>query len=332
MKQSMLRPGRRAAFPMLSALFASPMLPAFGQSGYPVRPIDLVVAFAPGGSSDSTARLIGPYLAQKWKHPLNVVNQPGGSGIPGTHHVLRAKPDGYTILLDAHSNNSMLGAARGDLPFAWDARTPIARLYLEPVVYAVKSDAPWRTLGDVLKAVKANPAGFKWGAGGVGSIGTFSITELFIGNGVDLAATNRVLFNGGGPTVTALAGGHVQLVGHQLSEVLPLLSGGLIRPLAVVSSARVPQLPDVPTAREAGFPDLQVAGWTAVSGPPGLPAAIVAQWNAAFREMMGEREMAARAEALGKIPSHLEAAQFAAYAQDQYKLYRKLAETAGIRK
>jgi tripartite-type tricarboxylate transporter receptor subunit TctC len=303
------------------------------QSGpYPNRAIDIIVAFAPGGSSDSTARLIAPYLAKKWGQPVNVVNQPGGSGIPGTHHVMRAKADGYTILLDAHSNNSMLGAARSDLPFKWDARTPIGRLYLEPVVYAVKSDAPWATLKDLLAAVKADPKSFKWGAGGVGSIGMFSTMELFAQSGIDVGATNRVIFAGGGPTVTAVAGGHVALAGHQLSEVLPLSSGGLLKGLAVVTPERVPQMPQVPTAKEAGFPALQVSGWTAISGPPDLPKDIVDKWDAAFREMMADADMSKKAEQLGKIPAHLGPVAFHKYMHDQFELYRKLAEAAGVRK
>lgn len=306
---------------------------ALAQSGtYPNKPIDIIVAFGPGGASDSTARLIAPYLSKKWNQPVNIINQAGGSGIPGTNHVMRAKPDGYTILLDAHANNSMLGAARSDLPFKWDSRTPIARLYLEPVVYTVKSDAPWNTLKDLLAAVKADPKAFKWGAGGVGSIGMFSTMELFVQNGIDVNETNRVIFAGGGPTVTALAGGHVALAGHQLSEVLPLVSGGLLKGLAVVSSERVPQLPQVPTVKEAGFPTLQVTGWTAISGPPNLPKEVVDKWNSAFKEMLADAEMSKKAEQVGKIPAYLGPDDFNRYMHDQFNLYRKLAETANVLK
>jgi tripartite-type tricarboxylate transporter receptor subunit TctC len=303
-----------------------------GGGAYPSGPIDLVVAFAPGGSSDSTARLISPYLSRRWKQTINVINQAGGSGIPGTHQVMRAAPDGYTILLDAHSNNSMLGAARSDLPFKWDARTPIARLYLEPVVYTVKNDAPWTTLAELVKSVKDNPHAFRWGAGGVGSIGMFSTLELFAQSGIDVNATNRVIFAGGGPTVTAVAGGHVALAGHQLSEVQPLIAGGLLRGLAVVMPDRVPQLPDVPTAREAGFPGLQVSGWTALSGPPGMPGDVVDAWTVAIKDMLSDPEMTKKAEQLGKFPAYLGPADFDKFMHDQYTLYRTLAESAGTRK
>lgn len=301
-------------------------------SDYPNRPIDLIVTFAPGGASDSTARLIAPYLAKKWGQPINVINQAGGSAIPGTNTVMRAKPDGYTILLDAHSVNAMLGASRSDLPFKWDNRAAIARLFLEPVVYAVKADAPWKTLKEVIATIKANPQTFKWGAGGVGAIGTFSISELFYAAGIDVKSTNRVIFNGGGPTLTALAGGHVSLAGQQLSEVLPLISGGLIRGVAVVLPEPAPQIPDVPTAKMAGFPTLQVSGWTAISGPPNLPKEIVEQWTSALKELMGDPEVVKKAHNLGKLPAYLDPEGFRKYMQDQYKIYLPLAEAVGIRK
>ncbi len=299
---------------------------------YPNRPIDLIVTFAPGGASDSTARLLAPYLAKKWGQPINVINQAGGSAIPGTNTVMRAKPDGYTILLDAHSVNSMLAAARTDLPFKWDSRTPIARAYLEPVVYTVKVDAPWKTLKEVIAAIKTDPQTFKWGAGGVGAIGTFSISELFNAAGIDFKSTNRVIFNGGGPTLTALAGGHVFLAGQQLSEVLPLISGGLIRGLAVVLPERAAQIPKVPTAKEAGFPTLQVSGWTAFSGPPNLPPDITAMWTSALKETINNPEAEQKAYNLGKVPAYLDPEGFKKYMYDQYKIYLPLAETMGIRK
>jgi tripartite-type tricarboxylate transporter receptor subunit TctC len=299
---------------------------------YPDRPIDLIVTFAPGGASDSTARLIGPYLTKKLGQPVNIINQAGGSAIPGTYTVMRAKPDGYTMLLDAHSVNSMLGAARTDLPFKWDDRTAIARLYLEPVVYAVKADAPWKTLKEVIAAVKADPKSFKWGTGGIGAIGTFSVTELFRAAGINVKATNRVIFNGGGPTLTALAGGHVHLAGQQLSEVLPLIGGGMIKGLAVVMTERVPQLPKVPAAKEAGFPQLQVSGWTAISGPPKMPKEIVEKWVSTLKEIVSDPEVQKKAQNIGKVTAFLDPAGFRIYMNDQYKIYLKLAEAAGIRK
>ena len=304
----------------------------FGASDYPNKPIDLIVPFAPGGASDSTARLIAPYLQKKWGQPINVINQAGGSAIPGTNYVMQAKSDGYTILLDSHAANSMLCAARTDLPFKCDSRTAIARLYLEPVVYTVKADAPWKTLKEVIAAIKADPKSFKWGSGGVGAIGTFSISELFEAAGIDVKSTNRVIFNGGGPTLTALAGGHVSLAGQQLSEVLPLVGGGLIRGLAVVMPDRVPQLPDIPTSKEAGFPQLQVSGWTAISGPPEMPKDISDKWTKTLKEIVNDPEVVKKAQNLGKVPAFLDPDGFKKYMEDQYKVYLKLAETVGIRK
>lgn len=247
-----------------------------GQINYPTRPIDLIVSWSPGGSTGSAAGLIAPLLSKKWNQPVNIVYMPGGSGIPGANHVMRAQPDGYTMLTDPHSTNSMLAASRTDLPFKWDSRTPIALLFFEPVIFTVKADAPWKTLKEVVATIKADPQSFKWGTGSIAGTGNFSMAELFYAAGIDFKSTNRVILSvGGASTLTALVGGHISLAGQQLSEALSLISGGLIRGLAIVSRERAPQLPDVPTAKEAGFPNLQTTGWNAISGPPNLPQEIV---------------------------------------------------------
>lgn len=316
----------------LAAFLGHFLIPQPALAQYPSEPIDLIVPFAPGGSSDSTARLIAPILSKKWNQPVNVVNKPGGSAILGTNHVMQAKPDGYTILLDSHAVNAMLAASRSDLPFKWDQRTPIARLYLEPVVYAVKKDAPWKTLREVIAAAKANPQNFKWGSAGVGAIGTFSVSELLHVSGINVKSTNQVIFAGGAPTLTALAGGHVSLAGQQISDSLPMISGDMIRGVALVLSQRAPQIPDVPTAKEAGFPALQTCGWTAISGPRNLPQEIVNKWVSALKEAMNDPELAKKAQNLGKFSAFLNASEFKKYMLDQYNTYLPLAEAAGIRK
>lgn len=304
-----------------------------GQINYPTRPIDLVVSWSPGGSTGSAAGLIAPLLSKKWNQPVNIVYMPGGSGIPGANHVMRAQPDGYTMLTDPHSTNSMLAASRTDLPFKWDNRTPIALLFYEPVNFTVKADAPWKTLKEVVAAIKADPQSFKWGTGSIAGTGNFAMAELFNAAGIDFKSTNRVILSvGGASTLTALAGGHISLAGQQLSEGLSLISGGLIRGLAIVLRERAPQLPDVPTAKEAGFPSLQTIGWNAISGPPNLPQEIVEKWTSALKEIMSDPELIKKAHNLGKIPTYVGPSEFKKFMYDQYNLYLPLAESTGIRK
>lgn len=302
------------------------------EAAYPTRPVELVVAFAPGGAADVTARLVAGYVSRKWGQPINVVNRAGGGGIVGTHEVLTARPDGYTLMMDNHAVNALLAVTQTDLPFKWDERTAIARVNLDPVFYTVKFDAPWHTLGEVAAHVKANPQSFRWGTSHAGGISTFAVTQFFAVAGLDIAQANRVVFTGGAPTLTALAGGHIDFAGQQWSEVGGLLAGKKIRGLAVVLPERVKEFPDVPTAREAGFPTLDVVGWQALSGPPGLPAEVVERWSQILREAAADPSFLDQAARIGKVIAYLGPEDFRKFMQAEYEKYLPLAIKMGIRK
>ncbi|HEU5322964.1 MAG TPA: tripartite tricarboxylate transporter substrate binding protein, partial [Methylomirabilota bacterium] len=240
------------------------------QTAYPTRPVEIIVGYAPGGGADVAARLIAAYASRKWGQAVNVVNMPGASGITGALRALNARPDGYTLLLEPHATASMLFAVESNVPFTMDGKTPIALITLDPVIYTVKDDSPWKTLADVAAAAKANPKAFRYGIAGVSGVAAFSVSQFLFSAGVPLADTSKVVFTGGAPALTALAGGHVDFAGQQWSESAGLVHGGKIRGLAVVNPVRLPGLPDIPTAREAGFPDLDVVGWQGLAGPPKL--------------------------------------------------------------
>src|SRR2546427_5968631 len=155
-----------------------------------------------------------------------------------------------------------------------DGKTPIALLTLDPVVYTVKEDSAWKSLKDVAAAAKADPKTFRYGIAGVAGIASFSVSQFLYASGVPIAETNRVVFTGGAPTVTALAGGHVDFAGQQWSESAGLIPGRKIRGLAVVHPTPRPGPADVPTAQEAGFPGLDAGGWQGPARPPKLPAAL----------------------------------------------------------
>src|SRR6188474_3268863 len=148
----------RALTLVLFIAFAAP--PAGAQGTYPNRPIEVVVAFAPGGGADVTANL------------------PGASGITGTLRALTARPDGYTLLLEPHATASMLFAVESDVPFKMDGKTPIALVTLDPVIYTVKADSPWKSLKDVAEAARANPRAFRYGVAGVAGVAAFSVSQF----------------------------------------------------------------------------------------------------------------------------------------------------------
>jgi tripartite-type tricarboxylate transporter receptor subunit TctC len=321
----------RLALRVLLALVVSAAC-ADAQPAYPTRPVEILVAYAPGGGADVAARLVAGYASKKWGQPVNVVNLPGAGGITGTLRAINARPDGYTLLLEPHATTSMLFAVESDVPFTMDGKTPIALITLDPVIYTVKADSPWKSLKDVAAAAKASPKTFRYGIAGVSGVASFSVSQFLFAAGVPIAETNRVTFTGGAPTVTALAGGHIDFAGQQWSESAGLIQGNKIRGLAVVHPTRLPGLPDIPTAKEAGFPDLDIVGWQGLAGPKGLPAPIVAMWAALVEEASKDPAFIAQAAKAGKVLSYKGPEEFWKMQQDELKKYQPLAVKMGIRK
>jgi tripartite-type tricarboxylate transporter receptor subunit TctC len=321
----------RLALRVLLALVVSAAC-ADAQPAYPTRPVEILVAYAPGGGADVAARLVAGYASKKWGQPVNVVNLPGAGGITGTLRALNARPDGYTLLLEPHATTSMLFAVESDVPFTMDGKTPIALITLDPVIYTVTADSPWKSLKDVAAAAKANPKSFRYGIAGVSGVASFSVSQFLFAAGVPIAETNRVTFTGGAPTVTALAGGHIDFAGQQWSESAGLIQGNKIRGLAVVHPTRLPGLPDIPTAKEAGFPDLDIVGWQGIAGPKGLPAPIVAKWAALVEEASKDPAFIEQAAKVNKVLSYKGPDDFWKMQQDELKKYQPLAVKMGIRK
>ena len=305
---------------------------ALAQPAYPTRPVEVIVAFAPGGGADVAARLVAAYASKRWGQPVNVVNMPGASGITGTLRALGARPDGHTLLLEPHATASMLFAVESEVPFKMDGKTPIGLMTLDPVIYTVKDDSPWKTLADVAAAAKRDPKSFRYGIAGVAGVAAFSVSQFLYGAGVPVAETNRVVFTGGAPAITALAGGHVDFAGQQWSESAPLIQGKKVRALAVVHPTRLPGLPDVPTAKEAGFPDLDVVGWQGLAGPPKLPAPIVAKWVALLEEASKDPAFLEQAARVNKVIAFKGPDAYWQFQQEELKKYVPLATKMGIRK
>lgn len=299
---------------------------------YPTRPIEIIVAFGPGGAADLTARLVAGYISKKWNQPINVINMPGASGIIGTRHVLNSKPDGYTLMMDNHAVSAMLAATQTDLPFKWDNRTVIARVTVDPVIFSVKADAPWKNLKEVAEFIRKNPKVMRWGIAGITAVGAFAVPEFLEANKLPLDSLNKVIFKSGGEVVTNLAGGHIDFVGQQYSESSGLLLAKKIRGLAVVHNERLPGFPEIPTAKEEGYPELTVYGWQGLSGPPGLSKVVIDKWSKALEEATKDPTFLEQAAKIYKIVAYLNPAEFWAFMQAEYKRYLPLAERLGLRK
>ncbi len=296
---------------------------AFGE-GYPTKPIDMIVAYGPGGGSDIMARFLAGYFAKVSGIQLNVINKTGGAGAIGLQAALTSRPDGYTMLMDTHGIGSMIALYPGTYPVDWRKRTWCARIAIEPMVYQVRTDAPWKTLKEVAEFIKQNPEKLRWGTSGLTGCGAPAGIQFFRANDISMKMIRRVMFQGASEVVVALAGGHIDFASQQYSESASLIEGKKTRPTAVAAAKRLPLLPDVPTVTEAGYPMLDVIGWQAVSGPAGLPKQVVDFWAKSLEKACKDPAFIEQAEKLKKEVTYLGPKEFEAFVEGEYQKYAKL--------
>ena len=240
----------------------------YSQVKYPSRPIDIIVPYSAGGSTDLTARLEAAYLSKKWGVPVNVINKAGGSTLPACLEVYQSRADGYTLLADGNGSSSMLPNAVKDLPFKIMDRTFIAMTALSPEVIIVSSKTSFKSLKDIEAMARQSPEKLTWTAMGGASPIEIVVRQFLKAIDVDVLKTRPVTSPGGSQAVVLVAGGHVMLGVVSVSSALPAIKAGTIRPIAITSKTRFPDLQDLPTTFELGYPTVDAVQWVGISGPP----------------------------------------------------------------
>ena len=252
------------------------------QGAYPTKPVKIVVAFAPGGGSDFIARLLAVKLGEKLGQPVIVENRPGAGGNLGAEYALKAAPDGYTLLLAAASytvNPSMYKLSFDSLK----DMTPIAQLARGPFVIAVNPKVPANNLRELVALAKSQPGKLTYASSGNGSI-VHMVSEYFWDvTNIDVV---HAPYKGTSPALNDTIAGHVQIVFGTVASTLPFVKSGQLKALAVSTPKRLPALPNVPTAAEAGFPQYQVTNWHGLIAPKGLPKDIQAKLNRAVNDAL----------------------------------------------
>lgn len=299
---------------------------------YPTKTIELIVPFPPGGSTDLTARVVANHLSKKWGKTISVTNKSGGGGTIGVMAALRSKNDGYTMMMHVTSAGTLNPAIESKLPYKWDELTLIVRTNISPLVFIVKADSPWNDLKQVMEDVKKAPENYKYGTSGMGGPSTFSIGQLVDSAGVDPTKVTRVVLQGGAPAIVAVAGGHVDFASQNLSEVISMIEAKRIKGLAITSSTRVKQLPNIPTSKEAGYPDYNFIGWNGIAGPSKLPEHVIKQWDQGIRELMNDPVFVKDMEALGAPAAYLGPRDFKNALEAEYKKALIFATKMGLRK
>ncbi|MCX7320551.1 MAG: tripartite tricarboxylate transporter substrate binding protein [Hyphomicrobiales bacterium] len=264
---------------------------------YPTRAIKLVVPYAAGGPTDVLARLVADYLGRDLKQTTVVENKAGAQGAIAAEMVSRAEPDGYTLFVTAASIMVLNPLLYKKLPY--DPQKDLRMLTVVtvlPVVMEVHPSVPTKTVQEFVAYAKANPGKLNFGSAGTG--GTIHLAgEMFKQiAGVEMT---HVPYKGAGPALTDLLSGNIQVMFDTLSTALPPVKGGLLRPLGVSSKQRSPDLPDVPTVIESGYPDYQVGVWFGLAGSSKLPAEVVTKVMASMDKALGDPAFRASLEKIG---------------------------------
>jgi tripartite-type tricarboxylate transporter receptor subunit TctC len=288
-------------------------------------PLEITVLFPAGSSADVTARMLADGMTQHLGQRVLVVNRPGAGGAIGYKYVASQKPDGYSLVWNSNSISTTYHS--GQLPFDYKSFDPVARVLVESVVVAVRSEAPWHSLKDLLADVKKRGKGVSIGHSGVGSHTHISLAALMHSAG---AEANEVPF-AASQVIPSLLGGHVDAVVQFPGALAGPLKQGQVRFLAALTTARDPTFPSVPTAREQGY-DVALDAWRGIAVPHGAPPAVIAQLEKAIQATVQSDEFRKRAEGMNVAPGFLPAARFGELiARDDAAISRLMA-LIGLRK
>jgi tripartite-type tricarboxylate transporter receptor subunit TctC len=311
----------------LSSHFCAPL--AFAQDAYPSKPIKLVVPYPPGGANDALGRALAQKLAISLKTSVIIENRPGVGGVLGTAFVAKAPADGYTLLIINTLPHTASGSLYKKAPYdPIGDFAPISLIATTPYVLAVNSQSKFSSLSDLLEQAKHRPGAINYASGGQGGA-THLLMELFKSAAkVDLT---HIAYKGGGPAITDLLGGQVDVTFENIVAVLPLVTSGKLRPLAISSSKPSKLLSGVPTVAAILKTDFDVLGRFALVAPAGVPQPVLMKLNAAVVAAVQSPDMAHVFAKQGIEPESSTPSQLAAAMKSEMALWAKLIDEKGIR-
>jgi tripartite-type tricarboxylate transporter receptor subunit TctC len=311
---------------MAIALAATPHVAA---QVYPAKPVRLIVPFPPGGAVDFFARVMANPLAEMLGQPVVIENKAGASGMIGAELVAKSAPDGYTLLLGNIASLAINVGIYPKMPYdpARDL-TPIVRTVDVNYVMVVHPSVPAATVSELIAYAKANPGKLAYGSAGSGSLPHLAMELLKSVASVDMI---HVPYKGGGPMVTDLLGGSVQVVIGDQANLMPHVKAGKLRALAVGSPKRSPVYPEISTFAEAGLPGFEATAWQGLVGPAGLPSDVVRRLNEAFNKAMAlpdvrERLLGGGLDPIGGTPE-----DFGRFIRSEIVKWSKIAKDVGAK-
>jgi tripartite-type tricarboxylate transporter receptor subunit TctC len=313
---------------LVAALAIAPAASPQTQSGYPIRPVRMIVPASPGGPADIVARAIGPGLADVLGQQVVIDNRAGAGGSIGAELVAHAAPDGYTLMI-SHSGPLAIEPMLHAKPAYDPAKdfAPISLVAAAPYLLLVNPGVPVKSVKELIALAKSRPGKLNYASGGPGT-GIHMAGELF--NVVAGTQITHVPYKGAGPGMAALIAGEVEMMFNGVSAALPQVRAGRLRALAVASARRSDLLPDLPAIAESGL-SFDTAGWYGFVAPRGTPASITAKLHADVVKALNAREMKERLASMGIEPLGTTPAQFAAFLREELAKWGKVIKAAGIK-
>jgi tripartite-type tricarboxylate transporter receptor subunit TctC len=325
----MLKISRRSFLHLAAGTAAAAVAPiaAFAQA-YPSRPVRLVLGFPPGGAADVAARVVGQWLSVRLGHPVVVENKPGASGNIATEDVVRAAPDGYTLLFET-GTTTINAALYQNLSFDFGADiAPVAGISRNPFIMVINPAVPATTVAEFITYAKANPGKLAMASAGNGTPHHL-FGELFkMMTGTNLL---HVPYRGEAPALTDLLAGQVQvLFSTAAGPSLEYIKAGKLRALAVTTAARLDTMPDVPTVGEF-VPGYEASGWFGLGAPKGTPDAFIARLNTEIGAGLADPALLARLASVGLRPMPTTPADFGKFIADDIAKWTKVVRLAAIK-
>jgi len=293
---------------------------------YPNRSIDLIVPWAAGGGSDRVARFVADALQRRLGQPVIVVNRTGGSGAVGHSAGALAKPDGYTLTLATFELSTM--RSMGISKLTWQDFTPVAQLNADPAAILVRADAPWKTLPELLEAIRTGPRKLKMSGTATGGAWDLARTGLLLAAGISPTNAIWAPTQGSAPALVELLGGHIDVVACSVPEAASQIEAKQVRVLGVLSPERLAEFPEFPTAREQGIA-YDAVGWRGIMLPKNAPPEITRVLNGKLAEIAASDEFRQFMKKNGFAILVRDATAFATFLREQEEKWREVITSAG---
>lgn len=316
---------RRVVIASAAVILAAGAVSVPSRAEFPEKPVEMTVLF--GGTANTIGQLLADLMSKDMGKPVVAVSRPGGGGAVGYSHVQSTSPDGYNIVWN--SNSISTAHYQGNMPFNYQAFTPIARISTEVPALGVRTDSGWKTLPEMVEAVKKSNEKLKVGISGIGSFTHLTSVALFNALGIG----DKIVYvpYGEGRAPAELLGGRIDAAIQWPGQFVSNVQAGTLRVLAVTSADRIPVMPDVPTAKEQGA-NVDITMWRGLAAPKGTPADVIVKLEQSAKKAAESAEFKAASDKLGFTPAYLGKDEFSKLIEADDKLISKLMDDLELKK